>query len=111
MDGLPNDIDREVTDGLSNAELSEMLIDYAQENERLETENKQLRAEVETLRSCRAFMREAQAKENKRLQAKCELLSQKYLELLGLPPRRSIVGLRDDGRLVLHVITPVRHDD
>lgn len=43
MDRLPNDIDREVTDGLSAAELSELVIGYAQENERLEAENKRLR--------------------------------------------------------------------
>lgn len=49
MDRLPNDIDREATDGLSAAELSEMLIAYAQENERLTEENENLQQQVSTL--------------------------------------------------------------
>jgi len=46
---MVHDIDREVTDGLSVDELSEMLIAYAQENERLSQENEDLRQQVNTL--------------------------------------------------------------
>lgn len=46
---MVHDIDKEVTDGLSSAELSELLISYAQENERLTQENEDLQQQVTTL--------------------------------------------------------------
>ena len=49
MDRLPNDIDREVTDGLSSDELSELLIAYAQRNNELESENERLQQQVRSL--------------------------------------------------------------
>lgn len=49
MDRLPNDIDREATDGLSVDELSALLIAYAQRNDELESENERLRQQVRSL--------------------------------------------------------------
>lgn len=49
MRKLPNDIDREVTDGLSSAEMASMLIAYAQENANLEAENERLQRSVASL--------------------------------------------------------------
>lgn len=46
---MVHDIDREVTDGLTVDELSELLISYAQENERLTQENEDLHQQVNTL--------------------------------------------------------------
>lgn len=46
---MVHDIDREITDGLSVDELSELLISYAQENERLTEENENLQQQVSTL--------------------------------------------------------------
>lgn len=51
MDRLPNDIDREATDGLSVDELSELLIAYAQRNDELESENERLRRQIRSLAS------------------------------------------------------------
>lgn len=49
MDRLPNDIDREATDGLPADELSALLIAYAQRNNELESENERLRQQVRSL--------------------------------------------------------------
>lgn len=46
---MVHDIDKEVTDGLTVDELSELVIGYAQENERLTQENEDLRQQVSTL--------------------------------------------------------------
>ena len=49
MNRFPTDFDQECADGLSAAELSELLISYAQENERLTQENEDLQQQVSTL--------------------------------------------------------------
>lgn len=46
MDRLPADVDREATDGLSSEEAAELLVAYAQENERLSAENERLQRQV-----------------------------------------------------------------
>ncbi|MDE6261030.1 MAG: hypothetical protein K2M42_09280 [Oscillospiraceae bacterium] len=46
---MVHDIDKEAVDGLSCEELSELLVAYAQENERLEAENKRLQQQVSIL--------------------------------------------------------------
>lgn len=59
--------DETCKESLSTAELSEMLVDYAQINERLEAENKRLKSDNKRLRS-----------ENKHLEKAIEQLQHKY---------------------------------
>lgn len=74
MNRFPTDFDKECADGLSADELSELLIGYAQENERLEAENKQLRAENKRMKSDNKRLRS----ENKRLDGVIERFQRKY---------------------------------
>lgn len=70
MDGF----DGTCKDSLSAAELSELLVDYAQENERLEAENKQLRAENKRMKSDNKRLRS----DSKRLEGVIEKWQHKY---------------------------------
>lgn len=67
MNRFPTDFDKECADGLSVAELSELVIGYAQENERLEAENKRLRYQqgilLRTSRVCRQYIQDVRAAE------------------------------------------------
>lgn len=70
MDGF----DGTCKDSLPAADLSEMLVDYAQENERLEAENKQLRAENKRMKSDNKRLRS----DSKRLEGVIEKWQHKY---------------------------------
>lgn len=51
MNRFPTDFDQECADGLSSAELSELVIGYAQENERLEAEVDALHKDLARIKS------------------------------------------------------------